>query len=187
MTSLSPVERWPCLTSAWLLRQGRGFVFMFFKRSKRRYFDQAFVKLCVNGAAGVQGLQVQLGSVFGSMIGQPSFSVRVWRCDISRISPMSLNVFFFRPWVPHPQGDRTHCHPLPSSQGPHPQTQKLKANETFGYSEAACCEPRRKNKGEMGDGILKEKPKKKHPPETMDCCGAWNTMKLDIWDHRIRV
>lgn len=25
---------------------------------------------------------------------------------------------------------------------PHPQTQKLKANETFGYSEAACCEPR---------------------------------------------
>lgn len=97
MTSLSPVERWPCLTSAWLLRQGRGFVFMFFKRSKRRYFDQAFVKLCVNGAAGVQGLQVQLGSVFGSMIGQPSFSVRVWRCDISRISPMSLNVFFLDP------------------------------------------------------------------------------------------
>jgi len=51
---------------------------------------------------------------------------------------------------------------LPFSRGPHPQTQKLKANETFGYSEAACCEPRRKNKGEMGDGILKEKTRKKN-------------------------
>ena len=33
----------------------------------------------------------------------------------------------------------------------------------------------------------KNPKKKQNPPETMDCCGAWNTMKLDIWDHRIRV